>query len=421
MEIFNSNYFTYRNKKLYCEDTALDQIAEEIGTPAYVYSKSFMKESYLEFQNSFKSIKHKIFYACKANYNINIIKLFNDLGAGIDVNSAGEYYRAVKAGVLAKNMIFSGVGKTIDEIKLIIENDVLLIKAESLDEIILIDKVAKELNKIVPIAIRVNPNVDPVTHPYISTGLAENKFGIDETMAIEIFTKASQLKNIQLLGVDMHIGSQITKVEPYIEAVSKLVELVNALKNKGIKLTHIDIGGGMGIKYADEIPFTPKDFAESILPVLTKTDCEIFFEPGRFLTANSGCLLTKVLYVKSNLDKNFLVVDAAMNDMLRPSFYKAYHHIQPIDISRSEEFIVDVVGPVCESGDFLGKERNITKCKSGDLVVVMSAGAYSMVMSSNYNARRRPVEVLIDGPNYRIIRKRETYEQLTQNEEIVDI
>ena len=421
MEIFDSNYFTYNNKNLFCENVSLNDIARDVDTPVYVYSKNFMRDRYSEFHDSFKSIKHKIFYACKANYNINVIKLFNNLGAGIDVNSAGEFFRAIKAGVETKNMIFSGVGKTIDEIKLVIENDILLLKAESLDEIILIDKVARELNKIAPIAIRVNPNVDPVTHPYISTGLAENKFGIDEKLAIDIFTSASKLKNIKLLGVDMHIGSQITKVEPYVEAVTKLVELVNVLKEKNINLSHIDIGGGMGIKYDNESPFTPKDFAREILPVLKNSNCEIFFEPGRYLTANAGCLLTKVLYVKSNLDKNFVVVDAAMNDMLRPSFYKAYHHIQAVDISTEEEFTADVVGPVCESGDFLGKNRNLTKCKNEDLIAVMSAGAYTMVMSSNYNARRRPAEVLVDRQKFSIIRKRETFDQLTQNEELVDI
>jgi diaminopimelate decarboxylase len=419
MELFDSNYFTYNNSKLFCENVNLELIAKEVGTPTYIYSKKFFVDHYEEFQGAFKEINHRIFYASKANYNINVIRLFNDLGAGIDVNSAGEFYRAVKAGVSTDNMIFSGVGKTIDEIKLAIENNLLLIKAESIDEIELIDKVAKELGKVAPIAIRVNPNVDPVTHPYISTGLAENKFGVDETLALEIFTNAAKLRNIKLLGIDMHIGSQITKVQPYVEAVSKLIVLVNQLKDRGIELTHIDIGGGMGIKYADEKTFTPKDFADNIIPLLKNVDCEIFFEPGRSLTANGGCLVSEVLYVKNNLDKNFLVVDAAMTDLLRPSIYKAYHHIQPADVSNDEEIIADIVGPVCESGDFLGKERKIKKCESGDLIAVMSAGAYGIVMASNYNARRRPAEVLVDGNNYSIIRKRETYEQLMQTEDLI--
>lgn len=418
MQLFESNYFTYKNSKLHCENINLENIASVTDTPVYVYSKKFMKDRFQEFENAFKDVNHKIFYACKANYNINIIKLFNDLGAGIDVNSAGEFYRAVKAGVNPQNMIMSGVGKTRDEIKLALENNIRLIKAESFGEIELISKVAEEVNKIAPIAIRVNPNVDPSTHPYISTGLAENKFGVDETFALEIFKDVSKLQNIQLVGIDMHIGSQIIKVDPYVEAVSKLVDLVKKLNAEGINLTHIDIGGGMGIKYFDEQPFTPKQLADAILPILKEVDCEIFFEPGRSLTANGGCLVAKVLYSKSNLNKNFVVVDAAMNDMLRPSIYKAYHHIQPIDISDAVEFTADIVGPVCESGDFLGKNRKIKKCNSGELIAVMSAGAYGMVMSSNYNARRRPAEVLVDDTKFTVIRERETFEELMQNETI---
>ncbi len=421
MHFFETEFINYKNEQLFCEEVSLTNIAEEVDTPVYVYSKNYMKQKYLELTKAFKEVNHKIFYACKANYNINVIKLFNDLGAGIDVNSAGEFYRARKAGVDPKNMIISGVGKTKDEIKLALENNIFLIKAESIGEIELINSIAKKLNKTAPIAIRVNPNVDPATHPYISTGLAENKFGIDETVALKIFTRASKLSNIQLLGIDMHIGSQITKVEPFIEAVTKLVTIVKALQEKNINLTHIDIGGGMGIKYFDENPFTSEKFAEAIVPIIKDSDCEIFFEPGRSLTANAGCLLTKVLYVKNNLDKNFVVVDTAMNDMLRPSIYKAYHHIQPVKKSNENIFSADIVGPICESGDFLGKQRKITKCNPDELLAVMSAGAYGIVMSSNYNARRRPAEVLVDGNKYKVIRKRETFEQLIQNENIIEL
>ncbi|MEE9432013.1 MAG: diaminopimelate decarboxylase [Melioribacteraceae bacterium] len=419
MDYFKSEYFTYKNDKLFCENVSLESIAEEVDTPVYVYSKKFFVDRYLEFQDAFKSIKHKIFYASKANFNISVTKLFYSLGAGVDVNSAGEFYKALKAGVSPEAMLLTGVGKTDEEIKLGLENNVKLIKAESLEEIYVIDKIAKELNKITPLAIRVNPNVDPVTHPYISTGLAENKFGIDETVALEIFREASKLSNINLVGIDMHIGSQITTVQPYVEAITKLVNIEQTLLKEGIKLEHIDVGGGVGVYYKDESPFSPKEFADAILPVLERTDCEIFFEPGRFLTANGGCLISKVLYTKSNLDKNFLVVDASMTDLLRPSIYKAYHHIQPIEKTNNKNIIVDVVGPVCESGDFLGKNRTITECKRDDLIAVMSAGAYGMVMSSNYNARRRPVEVLVDGNKYKVIRERETFEQLMQSEIIV--
>ena len=419
MKLFDSEYFTYKENKLFCENLSINEIAKKVSTPAYIYSKNYMADRYSELANVFKSINHKIYYACKANYNINIIKLFNDLGAGIDVNSAGEYYRAIKAGVDPKNLIFSGVGKTKEEIKLALENNLFIIKAESFEEIELIDRIAGDLKKIAPIAIRVNPNVDPLTHPYISTGLAENKFGVDETVAEEIFVKSSKLENIKLLGIDMHIGSQITTIEPYVESIKKLVKLVKSLKVKGINLSHIDIGGGMGVKYNDETPFSAEKFSNAIIPILAEAECEILLEPGRWLTANAGCLVGEVLFVKNNLDKNFLVIDAAMNDLLRPSIYKAYHHIQPIDISPRETIIADIVGPICESGDFLGKKREILKCTPGDLLAVMSSGAYGIVMSSNYNARRRPAEVLVDGDNFSVIRKRETFDQLSQNEEII--
>jgi len=419
MDYFKSDYFTYKNGNLYCENVDLEIIAKEVDTPVYVYSKKFFVDRFLEFQNAFKSIKHKIFYASKANFNISITRLFYNLGAGVDVNSEGEFYKAIKASVPPNEMLLTGVGKTQEEIKLGIENNVKLIKAESFEEIYLINQIAKEFDKIAPIAIRVNPNVDPITHPYISTGLAENKFGIDETAAIEIFHEASKLSNVNVLGIDMHIGSQITKVEPYVEAINKLIDIEQELKGKGIELEHIDIGGGMGINYKDEKPFTPKDFADAIIPILERTDCEIFFEPGRSLTANGGCLISKVLYTKSNLDKNFIVIDTAMNDLLRPSIYNAYHHIQPMVKSDNKDITADIVGPVCESGDFLGKDRIITECKRDDLISIMSAGAYGIVMSSNYNARRRSAEVLVDGDSFQLIRERETFDQLLQNEKLI--
>ncbi|PID62540.1 MAG: diaminopimelate decarboxylase [Ignavibacteriae bacterium] len=417
MKIFDSKYITYKNNELYCENIRVKEIVEKFGTPVYVYSKNYMIDKFNELSNAFKDTNHKIFFACKSNYNLSVIELFNKLGAGIDVNSAGEFYRATKAGVNPENLIMSGVGKTAEEIKLALENNIHLLKAESLGEIELINRIAKDLKKKARLAIRVNPNVDPVTHPYISTGLAENKFGIDETAVEEIFTKAAQLKNISLVGIDMHIGSQITKLEPYIEAVKKIVELVKNLENKNIKLTHIDLGGGIGIKYKDEKPFTAKEFADAVIPILRETNCKIYMEPGRFLTANGGILLTKVLYVKNNLDKNFIIVDAAMNDLLRPSIYSAYHHIQPVELNKEEKDIeADIVGPVCESGDFLAKRRKIQKMCPNELLAVMSAGAYAITMASNYNGRRMPPEVLIDEDSYKLIRKRETYEQLIQNE-----
>lgn len=419
MNYFDSKYFTYKNNKLFCENVSLENIANEFGTPTFVYSKKYFVDHFIEFEKAFKSINHKIFYASKANFNINVIKLFNQLGAGIDVNSAGEFYRTQKAGVSPKNMIMSGVGKTDEEIQLALDNEILLLKAESIQEINRINEIAKSLYKIAPLAIRVNPNVDPATHPYISTGLAENKFGIDETLAKQIFINANKLPNVKLLGIDMHIGSQVTTIQPFVDAVRKLINLVNELKSEGIILKHIDIGGGIGVKYNDENVFSINEFAEAILPILEKTNCEIFFEPGRALTANGGVLLSKVLYTKNNLDKNFLVVDAAMTDLLRPSIYKAYHHIQPAVIFDRKDISADIVGPVCESGDFLAKNRTISDCNKNELISIMSCGAYGMVMSSNYNARRRAAEVLVDNDKFFLIRKRETLEQLIQNEELI--
>ena len=419
MQFFDSEYFTYKNNRLYCEGTDISEVTGTVGTPVFIYSKKFFTDHYRKFAEAFSAIDHTIFYAVKSNYNLNVIKTFYDLGSGIDVNSAGEFYRAVKAGVDPKRMILTGVGKTRDEIKLGIENEVQFIKAESEQEIYLIDKIAGELGKVAPVAIRVNPDVDPETHPYISTGLAENKFGIDSKSAYGLFLKASNLKNIKLTGIDMHIGSQITSVEPYKEAVEKLAGMFRSLRDEGVELTHFDIGGGMGVKYKDEKPFTPRELAEAILPVLSDLDCKVSFEPGRYLTANGGILVTEVLYTKTNQKKNFILVDAAMTDLLRPSIYGAYHHIQPVTLSDGRNDIVaDVVGPVCESGDFLAKGRTISECKPQDQLAVFSTGAYAMVMSSNYNGRRRPPEIMVDGDKFYTIRSRETYEHLLFDEKI---
>lgn len=419
MRYFNSDYFTYQNSELFCENVSLKQIAQEAGTPVYVYSKKFFIERYHEFREAFKSINHKIFFAAKSNFNLNVMKIFYDMGAGIDVNSAGELYRTLKIGADPSRLLLTGVGKTAEEIRLGLEHGVLMIKAESVAEVHLINKIAGEMKKKAPVALRVNPDVDPQTHPYISTGLAENKFGIPASQAYDAYRECAELENIEVAGIDMHIGSQITSVNPFVESVIKITEMINKLKDEGIKIQHFDIGGGMGILYNDEQPFTPKEFAEALTPTFMKTDCEIYFEPGRFLTANGGVLLTEVLYTKDNGIKNFIVVDAAMTELLRPSIYKAYHHIQPADKTERDDIVADIVGPVCESGDYLAKDRTIAKVEPGELLAVMSSGAYGMVMSSNYNARRRPPEVIVDGGKYYVARSRETYEHLLYDEKIV--
>ncbi len=420
MEFFKSDYFRYEENELLCEKVSVGKLAKEYGTPLYIYSKKFFQDRYNEFSEAFKSIDHTIFFATKSNFNLNVMKIFADMGSGIDVNSAGELYRALKIGVDPKKILLTGVGKTTEEIRLGLENDVLMIKAESLQEAVMIDKIAGEMGKVAPLAFRVNPDVDPQTHPYISTGLAENKFGIDSKFAKDIFKKVDQLRNVELTGIDMHIGSQITNIDPYVESVLKMRELIKELKGEGIDIKHFDIGGGMGITYKDEKPFSPKELADALIPIFMQLDCEIMFEPGRSMTANGGVLVTQVLYTKANsIGKNFVVIDGAMTDLLRPSIYGAYHHIQPVKLENRNDIEADIVGPVCESGDFLGKNRTISEVNQGDLLAVMSTGAYGMVMASNYNGRRRPAEVIVDGDKYYTARSRETFEHLLFDEEII--
>ncbi|MHB1686638.1 MAG: diaminopimelate decarboxylase [Ignavibacteriaceae bacterium] len=413
MNFFNSDYFTYKDDQLYCEGVKVEDILKLTGTPLYIYSKKYFVDRYKELDSAFKEINHTIFYAVKSNFNLSVIKTFTDLGSGVDVNSEGELLRALKVGVNPKKIIFSGVGKTAEEIKSALQNDLLMIKAESEEEIVLINEIAASINKIARVAIRVNPDVDPKTHPYISTGLAENKFGVDAAIAFKLYTQKERFKNIKFTGIDMHIGSQITTVEPFVSAVEKLSEIFFQLKLEGIKLNHFDLGGGIGVVYHHEKIFSVNEFADALIPALKKLDCQVFLEPGRFLSANGGILATQVLYTKKNHHKNFIIIDAAMNDLIRPGIYGAYHHIQPLRfLNNSDEIVADIVGPVCESGDFLAKNRNIIDCKRGDFLAVMSAGAYGMTMASNYNARRRPPEILVDENNFKVIRNRETFEHL---------
>ncbi len=420
MQYFETEFIKYINDELFIEEVPLKKLADDYGTPLYIYSRNHFKKQYNDFTSAFKNIKHKIFYAMKANYNLSVINTFVQLGSGVDVNSEGELYRALKTGVEPSNIILTGVGKTKDEIKLGILRDLLLIKAESEEEVELIDKIAGELGRVARVAIRVNPDVDPKTHPYISTGLANSKFGVDTKTAWNLYTRRNEFKNIEFTGIDMHIGSQITSFEPFVEAVTKLAEMYCELKKDGLKLEHFDVGGGIGVKYRDEVPFTIEEYAENLFPCFNKLDCEIFFEPGRYLTANGGILLTEVIYNFSNGDKRFIIVDAAMNDLLRPTIYHAYHHIQPVKRDESRDKIVaDIVGPICETGDYFAKDREIYQSKTGELLAIMSSGAYGMVMASNYNGRRRPPEILVDGDRVYVTRSRETFDHLLWDEKIV--
>ncbi len=420
MHYLETEYINYKNNQLFVEDINVNDLAKEFETPLYVYSKNHFIKQYQEFENAFKQINHKIFYAMKANFNLSVISTFVKLGSGVDANSEGELYRALKTGVDPSKIILTSVGKTKNEIKLGLEKNVLMIKAESEAEIELINKIACKMNKIARVAIRVNPDVDAKTHPYISTGLSSNKFGVDTKTALSIYKRRKDFTNIEFTGIDMHIGSQITSIDPFVEAVQKLSELYFEIEKDKLKLKHFDVGGGMGVSYNDGSPFSINEFAERTIPLFKKLNCEIIFEPGRFLTANGGILVTEVLYNKRNGNKNFIVVDAAMNDLLRPSIYQAYHHIQPIQkFDNRNDMIADVVGPICETGDYFARDREITESKSDELLAVMSAGAYGMVMTSNYNARRRPVEILVDGDKYSIIRSRETFDHLIWDEKIV--
>ncbi len=414
-----NKYFHYKdNSELHCENISINAIADAVGTPFFVYSRKYFIDKYQVMKQALAGCNFKIYYAVKSNYNINIIQLLHKLGAGADVNSLGEMYRALKAGVPAGDILLGGVGKSGEEIAFALKNDIFLFKVESESELLLINETARDLGKIARVALRVNPDVDPLTHPYISTGLAENKFGIPFDEAESIYLN-SKLSNILFTGIDMHIGSQIFSIAPYKEAIGKILNLCSRLKEAGINLHHIDIGGGYGIDYSGGEDFEFSTFANEIIPMLKESGLTVFLEPGRYFSANSGALITKVLYLKKNGDKNFIIIDAGMSELIRPSLYDSYHEIIPLVYSATGKKTYDVVGPLCESGDFLGKDLSIAEPAPSDLLAILSAGAYGMVMSSNYNARMRPPEVLVDDDHLQIIRKRETLEQLIQNEELI--
>lgn len=391
------------------------KLAKKYSTPLYIYDFDYIKERYLDLKGAFKARKSLICYAVKANSNLSVIKHLVDLGAGCDCVSIGEIRRAFLAGAKKYKIIFSGVGKTDEEIKEAIERDILMINIESKGEFERIEEISKKMQKEVRISIRVNPDIDPKTHPYISTGLDENKFGVDIDTAKRLYIKAKNSKFIEPIGIHFHIGSQLTQLEPIKEASLKIANLVRSLKVLDIDIKFFDVGGGLGIRYKDEELIKPYDYAQAILSTLSGLDLTIVCEPGRFLVGNSGYLLTKVLYEKVNKSKRFIIVDAAMNDLIRPSLYKAFHEVEVLD-KEGEKSKADVVGPVCESGDFLAKDVPLPKTSHNDLLVVKSVGAYGFTMSSNYNTRPRPAEVAVfreeEVLSDRLIRRRETFEDL---------
>ncbi|MGH7259169.1 MAG: diaminopimelate decarboxylase [Nitrospiraceae bacterium] len=411
--------FAYRQGEFYCEDVPLSRIAKEVGTPFYVYSHATLVRHFHALDSAFQSVPHLIAFAMKANSNLAILRLMAREGSGADIVSGGELYRALRAGVPPSKIVFAGVGKSREEIRYALKSGILMFNVESSDELRAIDDVAAEMRTKARVALRVNPDVDPKTHPYISTGMKKSKFGISADRALEEFKLASSLKHIDVAGVHKHIGSQLTEIAPFVDALKKVLELVEQLKEQGIGIRYINVGGGLGITYSDETPPEPKDLAAAISPLLRDLKCTLIMEPGRVIVGNAGALVTKVLYQKASDVKRFVIVDAAMNDLLRPSLYGAFHDIKPVrETPAAKSVTVDVVGPVCESGDFLAKDRAMPEVKAGDLLAVMSAGAYGFVMSSNYNSRPRVPEILVKGKEIHVIRERESLADLVKGETI---
>jgi diaminopimelate decarboxylase len=412
--------FEYRQGELYCEQVPVSQIAKQVGTPCYIYSHATLIRHIEAYDSAFKNIPHLIAFAMKANSNLAILRLMAKEGTGVDIVSGGELFRALKAGVPASKIVFAGVGKNADEIRDALRAGILMFNVESSAEMHAINDVAASVGKIAPVALRINPDIDPKTHPYISTGLKKSKFGIAADRALEEFRVASTLQHIHVVGVHAHIGSQLTDVTPFVESLKKVLTLVNTLKGRGIEIRYLNIGGGLGITYSDEKPPLPHELADAISPLVQGLNLTLVMEPGRVIVGNAGILVTKALYDKIGESKRFVIVDAAMNDLIRPSLYSAYHDIRPVSeaLLHRPKHLVDVVGPVCESGDFLAKDRSLPEVKPGDLLAVMSAGAYGFVMASNYNSRPRVPEVLVRDSEVHVIRERESYDDLVRGERI---
>ncbi|MEW6115539.1 MAG: diaminopimelate decarboxylase [Nitrospirota bacterium] len=408
--------FNYRNGELYAEDVPVREIAAKVGTPVYIYSYNTLVRHFKAYEEAFSGFPHITCFALKANSNTAVLKLFSKMGGGADVVSGGELFRALKSGIPAKKIVYAGVGKTEEEIKYALKSKILMFNVESEDELRVIDRIAGKMKVKAPVALRINPDIDPMTHPYISTGLKKHKFGLPIENALEYYKLAQGLKNITIVGIHKHIGSQLTKVSPFVDALKRILSLIDDLTKQGIEISYLDIGGGLGITYYDETPPIPSQLAKSILPLVKGRKVTLVLEPGRSIVGNAGILVTKVLYLKKGEDKDFIIVDAGMNDLIRPSIYNAYHHIQPVLKNRKDTIFGDVVGPICESGDFLAKDREIQSVQQGEFLAVMSAGAYGFTMASNYNSRPRAEEVLVKGKKYATIRKRETYNDLIRGE-----
>ena len=414
------DFFQYKNNQLMAENLPVKQLAEQFGTPLYVYSRATLERHWHAFNNAFGEHPHLVCFAVKSNPNIAILNVMAKLGSGFDIVSQGELERVLAAGGDAAKVVFSGVAKSRQEIARALEVNIRCFNVESEAELLRINQIAGEMGKIAPISLRVNPDVDAHTHPYISTGLKENKFGVSVEQAREVYKLAATLPNIKIVGMDCHIGSQLTELQPFLDAVDRLIVLMEQLKQDGIHLKHLDLGGGLGVTYTDETPPHPTEYAKALWEKLSAfSELEIIVEPGRAITANAGILVTKVEYLKSNESRNFAIVDAGMNDMIRPALYQAYMNILEIDRTLArEEKIYDVVGPICETSDFLGKQRKLAIAE-GDYLAQRSAGAYGASMSSNYNSRPRTAEVMVDGDKAYLIRRREALNELWQLESVL--
>ncbi len=410
----------YRDEALYMEQVSIESIAKHYGTPCYVYSKQAILDVYQAYTDSFASLDHQICYAVKANSNLAVLSVLAQAGAGFDIVSRGELMRVVAAGAQASRVVFSGVGKTYGDIEYALTQGIGCFNVESISELTLINEVAETLDKPAPISLRVNPNVDAKTHPYISTGLKDNKFGITHEDALAVYQQAAAMSHIDIVGIDCHIGSQLTEVEPFVAALDKVIELIYSLRQHGIELRHIDLGGGLGVRYIDETPVSIEVFAAALLPKLSALGLTVFFEPGRSIVANAGVLLTQVDVLKPTEHKNFAIVDAAMNDLIRPALYQAEMAVIPnvlpdagLDTNGTKAW--DIVGAICETGDFLAKDRLLSLAE-GDILAITGAGAYGFTMSSNYNSRPRASEVMVSEDRHQLIRKRETIESLYADE-----
>ena len=412
------HHFNYKEDDLYCEEVNVSRIAEEVGTPFFLYSHATLTRHFEAFDKAFAEVPHLVCYSVKANSNLAVLRLFSGLGGGADIVSGGELFRAIKAGIDPDKIVYSGVGKKEEEMEYALKENILMFNVESHQELDALNTVAGRMGKKARISLRVNPDVDPKTHPYISTGLKQNKFGIPISDALSEYRYANSLENIEVVGVDCHIGSQLTQTQPFVDALKKVKALVLQLRDEGINIKYLDLGGGLGITYDEEEPPHPTDYGKAIIAETKDLGVILVFEPGRVIVGNAGVLVSKVTYTKEGEEKNFIIGDAGMNDLARPSLYGSYQGIMAVKKSDEALIVADVVGPICESGDFLAKDREVQPFKPGELFAVASSGAYGFTMSSNYNSRRRAAEVMVKGDSFEVIREREEYSDLVKGEKI---